>query len=133
MEEQKLYECRNSDVTERKIQIVTSLEQSKKLLDAGITSPHKAGMTYVYGGEFRREYDLAYRLRRMKEDIPAWTLSELLDCLPLEYSLCSADGGLCLLIIPNNIPAVFYGTGSLFDAVIQALIWCDKHAYKFKD
>jgi hypothetical protein len=66
-------------------------------------------------------------------DIPAWTLGALLDYLPLGYMLNSVDGGQCVLIVPNNLNATFFGDGSLFRAAIKALIWCKKKGFEFKD
>lgn len=115
-------------------QIATSVEQSKKLLEAGIPA-YTASMTHFMNKFANNEYVLANRSARRQKDgeIPAWTLYDLLDYLPLEFMLCSVDGGRCILIIPDDIRATFIGNGNLIDAVIKALIWCKNKGYKFKD
>jgi hypothetical protein len=109
---------------------VTSMEQSMKLLNNGIPA-YTASMTYSVCGI--GEYALVNRSIREQGEIPAWTLSDLLDYLPLEYMLSNVGGPRCILIIPNNIQATFFGDAGLIDAVMKALIWCNDHAYKFKD
>lgn len=74
--------------------IATTIEQSKKLLELGI-DPSTADMLYCYDFMARCVTDLnviTQFLQPTKGDIPAWSLSALLNLLPLSIPY---DNGHC--------------------------------------
>lgn len=71
--------------------IATTVEQSERLLKLGV-KPKIADMYYLFIGDVetgKRHYDLLslddyLRKRMSSDDIPAWSLTALLDLMPIE-------------------------------------------------
>ena len=121
-----------------KNKIATTVEQSKKLLELGIDEGtadmywwHYEKKTYLsgmYDGEFNKH----------EEDVPAWSLSALLEMLPLKINvgndLCplkidkeynnknlKVDYGVCYL--DKNSNGVGYFKENTLDAVFEMIVY----------
>ncbi len=78
---------------------VTSIEQSKRLVELGI-SPNTADMTYI-AGELRKGYAPVDR----DDYIPTWSLSRLLELMPISYQMTRDRNGkvqLMLITVPRK-------------------------------
>ena len=65
----------------------TSIEQSKKLIEAGL-NPETADMFYDNGNETQPEIRLhSYGHIMNKDDIPCWSTGALIDLLPFEICI----------------------------------------------
>lgn len=142
------------------IQTATTIEQSKRLLDAGIPS-YTADMCYIFiaddGNQCSQEeaeqykeeggdYDVSLRQtidgyfdHSYESDCPAWSLMALLDYMPIRYKLVDVKGYMLTLYLPlskgegGQEVVTFMGENDLFGLLVKALIWCKDRDYKFKD
>lgn len=79
--------------------IATSIEQSKKLVELGV-DPKTADMNYWCGSDLRIG---GHRAQDEELDIPAWSLSALLNVLPPIQELCSSTDHYYRIICMNLV------------------------------
>lgn len=113
--------------------ICTSIEQSKKLLELGVNI-HTADMFYpnrVGGiGNYALSIEWKKGLPLLSQEIPAWSLSGLLELMPKElendlelyYGAFGSDGEYYPLWVCSCMNYVLFGN-TLVDAVFKALCW----------
>jgi hypothetical protein len=95
--------------------IATSIEESNELLELGI-NPNTADMMWKYNHNTHKHDDVPKVLTvknwddYYNKDIPAWSLSRLIELIPTEVKLCKTDSNL------------YFCQGLLHDSAIGAVI-----------
>ena len=150
-----------------KSEICTSVEQSNKLLELGL-KPETADMHYhkdrletsllrtkensaVYKGMVRidgKQYADEYFERQYGQDIPAWSLSRLIELMPTEISEKKTGVSYDLYILPDGNEINYSIAGrykvlhsvcidgpeaTLFDAIIEMMEWPIGNNHSNKD
>lgn len=96
--------------------VCTSIEQYERLADLGI-NPNTSDMgwhkAYSLSEEIYKPFIKGYKLENNKTDIPAWTISKLIE---LSESPVTVDG--CNIIISNKM---FNNSNDIFNNMIDAI------------
>ena len=97
--------------------ICTSIEQSKHLLELGLDTK-TADMSHyeTTAGDYYLQVGKEY-----EDDIPAWSLSALLDLIPMPYQLTSNSEDKYQFMLINNLRHDWYNTP--LEAVYTMVVW----------
>lgn len=130
--------------------ICTSIEQSKKLIELGIdintADMHYSTWTILNEGEYILSPNQGETIEELQEDygnqvIPAWSLSALIQVLPI--TIVDSWTDYCLMLdIKSKMPRyVKYGDvyhpefpwdfkkQSLLDSIVESIFWLHKNNY----
>lgn len=113
------------------VKICTSIEQSKKLLELGL-SPNSSDMHYHFDDIFDELESVASITEETPEehfmlfpdDIPAWSLTSLLEMLPITFKMSNNiyTGARAFIIDVEDSP-LFEDNGSFIDLIVDVYCW----------
>jgi len=113
----------------------TTIEQSKKLLSLGL-DPSTADMHYREWKRATKDIRIAHVGKALKEDLPAWSLTALLELMPCPIIL---NGNFAYPIVNLFSKSITYDVGmaeyhiekgyDLIDAAVKLVIWLIEQGY----
>lgn len=110
----------------------TSIEQSRKLIELGLSPTITSDMVYIPYTNDPENYSLVVNIWGWNDEdfeegwIPAWSLAALLNLMPKGYRLLNnSDGNLFNITYPNHGNDIW--KDSLIETAFETTIWLIKN------
>lgn len=107
---------------------VLSIEQVNQLQELGFEVTKYSSMCWINGRLFVKNDETTRALCLTEKYIPAMTIGDIIDILPIEIDVCASDMNRKYVSYSNNKIGLYFSSNRrrFIDSLFDCLVWCIK-------